>query len=114
MTHIKEALKDQVKEVKISARLIDDPVCLSTEEGLSFEMEKVLSAMPEGNPYGMKAPRILEINPKHAIFKALQAAVNDYADLLYQQALLIEGFPIDDPMEFSRKICAFMVKATTE
>lgn len=121
LTHIKEALKDQVKEVKISARLIDDPVCLSTEEGLSFEMEKVLSAMPEGNPYGMKAPRILEINPKHAIFKALQAvyqkdpaAVNDYADLLYQQALLIEGFPIDDPMEFSRKICAFMVKATTE
>jgi len=59
LTHIKEALKDQVKEVKISARLIDDPVCLSTEEGLSFEMEKVLSAMPEGNPYGMKAPRIL-------------------------------------------------------
>lgn len=121
LTHIKEALKDQVKEVKISARLIDDPVCLSTEEGLSFEMEKVLSAMPEGNPYGMKAPRILEINPKHEIFKALQAvyqkdpaAVNDYADLLYQQALLIEGFPIDDPMEFSRKICAFMVKATTE
>ncbi len=121
LTHIKEALKDQVKEVKISARLIDDPVCLSTEEGLSFEMEKVLSAMPEGNPYGMKAPRILEINPKHEIFKALQAvyqkdpdAVNDYADLLYQQALLIEGFPIDDPMEFSRKICAFMVKATAE
>lgn len=121
LTHIKEALKDQVKEVKISARLIDDPVCLSTEEGLSFEMEKVLSAMPEGNPYGMKAPRILEINPKHEIFKALQAvyqkdsdAVSDYADLLYQQALLIEGFPIDDPMEFSRKICAFMVKATAE
>lgn len=121
LTHIKEALKDQVKEVKISARLIDDPVCLSTEEGLSFEMEKVLSAMPEGNPYGMKAPRILEINPKHEIFKALQSvyqkdpdAVSDYADLLYQQALLIEGFPIDDPMEFSRKICAFMVKATAE
>ena len=121
LTHIKEALKDQVKEVKISARLIDDPVCLSTEEGLSFEMEKVLSAMPDGNPYGMKAPRILEINPKHEIFKALQAvyqkdpdAVSDYADLLYQQALLIEGFPIDDPMEFSRKICAFMVKATAE
>lgn len=121
LTHIKEALKDQVKEVKISARLIDDPVCLSTEEGLSFEMEKVLSAMPEGNPYGMKAPRILEINPNHDIFKALQSvyqkdpdAVNDYADLLYQQALLIEGFPIDDPMEFSRKICAFMVKATND
>lgn len=121
LERIKEALKEQVKEVKISARLVDDPVCLSTEEGLSFEMEKVLSAMPEGNPYGMKAPRILEINANHEIFKALQAvyqkdpdAVDDYADLLYQQALLIEGFTIDDPMEFSRKICAFMVKATND
>ncbi len=115
---LKEALGDQVKEVKLSARLVDDPVCLSTEEGLSFEMEKVLAAMPEGNPYGMKAPRILEINPKHAIFEALckiheqdSEAVKDYADLLFQQALLIEGFVIDDPMAFSRKICDFMVKA---
>lgn len=116
---IKEALGDQVKEVKISSRLVNDPVCLSTDEGLSFEMEKVLSAMPDGNPYGMKAARILEINPNHDIFKALQkvyeedkAAVKDYADLLFEQALLIEGFPIEDPMEFSRKICDFMVKAT--
>ena len=115
---LKEALGDEVKEVKISSRLVDDPVCLSTEEGLSFEMEKVLSAMPDGNPYGMKAPRILEINPSHEIFKTLQKvyennpdSVKDYADLLLQQALLIEGFPIDDPMEFSRKVCAFMVKA---
>ncbi len=115
---LKEALGDQVKEVKLSARLVDDPICLSTEEGLSFEMEKVLAAMPEGNPYGMKAPRILEINPKHAIFEALckiheqdSEAVKDYADLLFQQALLIEGFVIDDPMAFSRKICDFMVKA---
>lgn len=116
---IKEALGDQVKEVKISSRLVNDPVCLSTDEGLSFEMEKVLSAMPDGNPYGMKAARILEINPNHDIFKALQKvyeedkeSVKDYADLLFEQALLIEGFPIEDPMEFSRKICSFMVKAT--
>ena len=115
---LKQALGDSVKEVKISSRLVNDPVCLSTEEGLSFEMEKVLSAMPEGNPYGMKAARILEINPNHEIFKTLQSvyekdheAVKDYADLLFQQALLIEGFPIDDPMAFSRKICEFMVKA---
>lgn len=116
---LKEALGDQVKEVKISSRLVNDPVCLSTEEGLSFEMEKVLSAMPEGNPYGMKAPRILEINPAHEIFHALQKVyeknpdgVKDYAELLLQQALLIEGFPIDDPMDFSRKVCEFMVKAS--
>lgn len=116
---LKEALGEKVKEVKISSRLVNDPVCLSTDEGLSFEMEKVLSAMPDGNPYGMKAARILEINPNHEIFKALQKvynedkeAVKDYADILFQQALLIEGFPIEDPMEFSRKICEFMVKAS--
>lgn len=116
---LKEALGEKVKEVKISSRLVNDPVCLSTDEGLSFEMEKVLSAMPDGNPYGMKAARILEINPNHEIFKALQKvysedkeAVKDYADILFQQALLIEGFPIEDPMEFSRKICDFMVKAS--
>lgn len=116
---LKEALGEKVKEVKISTRLVDDPVCLSSDEGMSFEMEKVLSAMPEGNPYGMKASRILEINPKHPIFEALQKvyaedkdAVKEYADLLFDQALLIEGFPIDNPAEFSKKICDFMVKAT--
>lgn len=116
---LKEALSDKVSEVKVSARLIDDPVCLSSDEGMSFEMEKVLSAMPDGNPYGMKATRILEINPNHPIFTALQKvydkdkdAIKDYADLLYNQALLIEGFSIEDPMEFSKKICDFMVKAS--
>lgn len=115
---LKEALGEQVKEVKISSRLVDDPVCLSSDEGMSFEMEKVLSAMPEGNPYGMKATRILEINPNHPIFEALQNVyendkdgIKEYAELLYNQALLIEGFPIENPVEFSRKICDFMVKA---
>ena len=82
-------------------------------------MEKVLSAMPDSNPYGMKATRILEINPNHEIFTALakvyaedKDAVKDYADLLYDQALLIEGFAIENPMEFSKKICDFMVKAS--
>lgn len=116
---LKEALGEKVKEVKISTRLVDDPVCLSSDEGMSFEMEKVLSAMPEGNPYGMKASRILEINPNHPIFEALakvyaedKDAVKEYADLLFDQALLIEGFPIDNPAEFSKKICEFMVRAT--
>lgn len=116
---IKEALGDKVKDVKISSRLVDDPVCLTSDEGMSFEMEKVLSAMPDSNPYGMKATRILEINPNHEIFTALakvyaedKDAVKDYADLLYDQALLIEGFAIENPMEFSKKICDFMVKAS--
>ncbi len=118
LADLKEALKDKVQDVKISTRLVDDPVCMSSDEGMSFEMEKVLSAMPEGNPYGMKATRILEINAKHPIFAALQNvyakdkdAVKEYADVLYTQAMLIEGFPVEDPMEFSRKVCDFMVKA---
>lgn len=120
LTGLKEVLGDKVKEVKISSRLVDDPVCLSSEDGMSFEMEKVLSAMPDSNPYGMKATRILEINPNHAIFKALadvyeqdHDAIKEYADLLYDQALLIEGFPIENPMEFSKKICDFMIKASS-
>lgn len=120
LTGLKEVLGDKVKEVKISSRLVDDPVCLSSEDGMSFEMEKVLSAMPDSNPYGMKATRILEINANHAIFKALadvyeqdHDAIKEYADLLYDQALLIEGFPIENPMEFSKKICDFMIKASS-
>ncbi|MEE0831543.1 MAG: molecular chaperone HtpG, partial [Longicatena sp.] len=99
LNDVKEALAGAVAEVKLSSRLVDDPVCLSAGEGMSFEMEKVLATMPDGNPYGMKATRILEINPNHPIFEALQnvyandkEALNDYAKLLYDQALLIEGF----------------------
>lgn len=118
LNDVKEALAGAVAEVKLSSRLVDDPVCLSAGEGMSFEMEKVLATMPDGNPYGMKATRILEINPNHPIFDALQSvytndkeSLADYAKLLYDQALLIEGFAIDNPAEFSRKICDFMVKA---
>ncbi len=116
---IKEALGEKVNEVKLSDKLVDDPVCLTASEGMSFEMEKVFAAMPEGNPYGMKAGRILEINPNHPIFDALvnvydlnPESIKEYADLLLDQALLIEGFAIEDPVAFSRKICDFMVKAS--
>lgn len=119
LTSLKEALKDKVSDVKISTRLKSHPVCLSADEGMSFEMEKVLAQMPDGNPYGMKATRILEINPSHAIFTCLQnlfekdpEQVNEYADLLYDQALLIEGFEIEDPIKFSNAICNLMVNAT--
>ena len=113
---IKEALKDQVQDVKISARLKTHPVCLVSGEGVSFEMEKVLNQMPDGQ--NVKAGRILEINPNHAIFSALQSVfekdkskINDYASLLYDQALLIEGFTIEDPVGFSNKVCELMVEA---
>lgn len=113
---IKEALKDKVSDVVISSRLKSHPVCLTSGNGVSFEMEKVFASMPDGAP-GFKADRILEINPDHPIFKALEKIADkkedltEYADLLYNQALLIEGFTIEDPIEFSNKICNLMVKA---
>lgn len=112
---LKDALKDKVEDVKISSRLKSHPVCLSSSEGVSMEMEKVLNAMPNGE--GVKAGKILEINPNHQIFEALQAVfskdkekINDYASLLYDQALLIEGFTIEDPVSFSNKICDLMIE----
>lgn len=116
---IKESLNEKVSDVVLSTRLKSHPVCLSSDEGMSFEMERVLSQMPNGNPYGLKATRILEINPNHAIFNALQSiydkdkeAVKKYADLLYNQAMMIEGFEIEDPIAFSNAICDLMVEAS--
>ena len=115
---LKEALGDKVVDVKVSGRLKTHPVCLVSSEGLSFEMEKVLAQMP-GQENAMKAGRILEINPNHAIFKALQTItdqdkIQDYAKLLYDQALLIEGFEVEDPIAFSNKICELMIKANQD
>lgn len=119
LTAIKEALENEVAEVKISSRLKSHPVCLSAGEGMSFEMEKVLNNMPDGPASGMKATRILEINPEHPIFNALvnvyekdKDMISEYASLLYDQALLMEGFEIEDPIAFSNKICDLMVKAS--
>lgn len=113
---MKEALKEKVVDVKISSRLKSHPVCLVSSDGVSLEMEKVLSAMPNGNE--VKAGKILEINPNHDIFHAMKklydsdkTKVEEYASLLYDQALLIEGFSIDNPVEFSNKICQLMIDA---
>jgi len=113
---ISKALSGKVKEVRVSSRLKSHPVCLVADEGLSMEMEKVLKNMPE-NP-GMKAEKILEINSNHPIFETLKKVyekdpddIAEYSDLLYDQALLIEGFEIEDPLGFSQKLCDLMVKA---
>ena len=110
---MKEILGDEIKDVKLSGRLKKHPVCLSSEGGFSIEMEKVLRQMPNGE--GMKASKILEINPNHSVFAALQAAfaedaekLTSYTNLLYQQALLIEGLPIADPVAFTNEICKLM------
>ena len=115
MTAIKDSLGYKVVDVKVSSRLKSHPVCLVSSDGVSFEMEKVLNQMPEGQE--VKAGRILEINPNHDIFNAMKKVyennpdkVNDYASILYDQALLIEGFSIDNPVDFSNKICDLMIE----
>ncbi|MDR2089852.1 MAG: molecular chaperone HtpG [Clostridiales Family XIII bacterium] len=115
LSALKEALGDKVEEVRLSRRLKSHPVCLASGEGISLEMEKVLSAMPSAAAGAVKAKRILEINAEHAVFGALEAAFADgkerigtYAGLLYDQALLIEGLPIEDPVAFSNAVCALM------
>ena len=90
------------------------PVCLTADGEISIEMEKVLNAMP--NNQEVKADKVLEINANHEVFKSLKDAYeNDkeklglYTNLLYNQALLIEGLPIQDPVEFTNDICKVMI-----
>jgi molecular chaperone HtpG len=117
LKRLKKALDGKVKDVKLTGRLKESPVCLVSGEGLSLEMEKVLAQMPDAQ--GMKAERILEINPDHELFKALENVyekdakkVDDYASLLYHQALMIEGYPIEDPKEVTNLMTKLMVDAT--
>lgn len=111
--HMKNLLAGKVKDVRASKRLKHHPVCFSSEGEISIEMEKVLKSMP--NNYDIKADKVLEININHDVFKALKDAYeNDreklklYTDLLYNQALLIEGLPVEDPVEFTNNICKLM------
>ncbi|WP_256761077.1 molecular chaperone HtpG [Cohnella sp. WQ 127256] len=109
-----EFLSGKVKSVRASKRLKSHPVCLSTEGEVTIEMEKILKAMPNGQD--IKADKVLEINVNHAVFQSLKDAhekdkekLNLYTSLLYNQALLIEGLPVGDPVEFTNDICKVMV-----
>lgn len=111
---MKFILTDKVKDIRISKRLKSHPVCLTNDGEISIEMEKVLNAMP--NNQNVKADKVLEINQNHEVFKVLKEAYqNDpvklslFTNLLYNQALLIEGLPIQDPVEFTNDICKLMV-----
>ena len=107
-----DSLGDSVAKVVLSKRLKSHPVCISSEGEITLEMEKVLNSMPGDQK--VKAQRVLEINPDHEIFGKLTAASSDneklgkYAKLLYTQALLIEGMPVENPVEFSNLICELM------
>ncbi len=114
LTALKEALGDKVKDVRLSDRLKSSPVCLTSDGPLSIEMEKVLANMPVADG-SVKAERVLEVNPAHPVFKVLSGLSADdtriakYAGLLYDQALLIEGLPLEDPVAFSNGICELMI-----
>ena len=110
---MKEVLNDKISSVKVSNKLKNHPVCLSNEGDLSIEMEKLLNSMP--NNQGVKAEKVLEINTHHEVFTSLKKAYendkdkfNLYTNLLYNQALLIEGLSISDPVEFTNNICKLM------
>ena len=111
---IKNDLKDKVSDVKLSTRLTSSPVCLVSDDGISFGMEKTLNAMNQGS---VKANKILEINPDHELFKALASVyendknISEYANLLYDQSLLIAGLQIEDPLLFTKRISDLMLKA---
>ncbi|NLT10723.1 MAG: molecular chaperone HtpG [Ruminococcus sp.] len=109
-----KALDGKVSKVILSQRLKSHPVCITSEGEISLEMEKVLNSMPTDQK--IQAQRVLEINPEHEIFGKLQSLdksgdsdkLGKYAKLLYDQALLIEGMDIEDPVEFSNLICELM------
>lgn len=114
LTYMKEMLATKVKDVRLSKRLKTHPVCLSTEGDVTIEMEKILKAMPSNQQ--VQADKILEINPSHNVFQALKIAFEQdkekaelYTNLLYNQALLIEGLPLEDPIEFTNNVCKVMV-----
>ena len=115
LTAMTEALSGKVAAVRLSNRLKSHPVCLSSEGGLSLEMEKVLRAMPGEQGEQFKATRVLEINEHHAIWQTLKRLFDTdkeklatYTALLYDQALLIEGLPVEDPIAFSNALCSLM------
>ena len=110
---VKETLGDKVKEVKLSKKLKSHPVCLTAGEGLSFEMEKYFAAVQPDHP--IKADRILELNGTHPAFVALEQAMDadpekakKYAQLLYDQALLIAGLPLEDASAYTDLVCELM------
>ncbi|MCA1028213.1 MULTISPECIES: molecular chaperone HtpG [Cytobacillus] len=114
LTKMSEILTGKVKEVRASKRLKSHPVCLSADGEVTIEMEKVLSMMPDNQ--NVKADKVLELNIHHSVFNSIQAAFNNnddeklalYTNLLYNQALLIEGLSVEDPVAFTNDICKVM------
>ena len=113
LAFVKESLGDKVKDVRLSGKLKSHAVCITTDGMISTEMEKVLNAIPAQEK--IKAQRVLEINGEHPIFQRLQELYQSdkerlklYAEILYDQALLLEGISLEDPSDFSQKLCQLL------
>ena len=116
LTAIKDELGSFVDEVIISKRLTDSPLCLVSDEGMSFEMEKVLAQMPNGG--GAKAKRILELNAKHPLFESLEKAyakdplsIKNYAVLLLTQAQILDDLKVDEPKRFAEQVNQLIINS---
>ncbi len=116
LDNLKEGLAGKVDDVVFSAKLVDSPVCLTTKEGISMNAERVLNEEP-GEHEDVKSSKVLEINPSHELFTALanlssDEEVKDLASVLYDEAMLLQGYEVEDKAGFVRKLNAILVKAT--
>ena len=115
-TAMKEALNSEVQAVRFTHRLKNHPVCLTSEGAISVKMEKVINSMPN-NEEKIKAQTILEINENHPIAQKIKDLygnnkdeLKEYTKVLYAQARLIEGLPIENPTEISNLVCNLISK----
>ncbi len=113
LTFVKETLGDKVAEVTASKKLVSHPVCLTAKGGISFEMEKYFNSVQPDS--GMKAQRVLELNLGHNAVKTMEALIQTdidkakkYAEVLYCQALLIAGLPLENPSEYTDLVCSLI------
>ena len=115
LDEIKESLKDKVDEVSFSTKLVDSPVCIENQKGISLNMEHVLNENPNLEEK-VKAQKVLQINPDHALFTAISNLTSDediqkYGKLLYEEALILQGFDISDKQEFVKNLNELMIKS---
>lgn len=113
---LKESLKDKVDDVSFSTKLVDSPVCVENKQGVSLNMEQVLKEQPGAENVAPKASKVLEINPDSDLFKAISQLDDDekiksYSSLLYNEAMILQGFEIDNKVEFVKKLNQLMLEA---
>lgn len=116
LDNLKEGLSGKVDDVVLSAKLVDSPVCLTTKDGISMNAERVLNEEPGGHE-DVKSSKVLEINPSHELFTAIASLSSDeevknLASILYDEAMLLQGYEVEDKAGFVTKLNALLVKAT--